>query len=467
MVVENQIASMQVIHEEIYQISDILKSLANPKRLNLLMLLNTEAAQTFNNLKNFSAISKTALVNHLIILEKEGLIDHLSRGLYKITRKGKNFLDMNVNLYEKSINSDYFQTNTQLYPYEGLFQAPEYMQEKISVENPAQYPGAMNSFVASITGILNSLDKNYALSFINGFSGMSFLNNFTKDTIDGSSHFKYCDWDQILEATSRLGYQLHGYYDEHAFPTYYGTISLQDIDRAKILFETVKQEIKCYQKPVALFGILLPEYGIVNGCFQDYYMVHAYQKDMGYNGFPCQFYSLKTTNYMHAVFVREKSPPLTDKDYKIALERAISFASQGANEQQQQRQDIQVTGPQIFEEWAELLESNEIILKSLNPQANAFLAKYYAENKRHCAEFLQVLSEKYANKTFSFGIQKAMVKYQEIAEKMEEFAAFFPFNLGEPSPFFGREKGAALLREIKSLEEKAIRFMQDSISMWY
>ncbi len=272
---------------------------------------------------------------------------------------------------------------------------------------------------------------------------------------------------RILNAVSRLGYQLHGYYDEQAFPTYYGTISLQDIDRAKRLFEAIKQEMKRYQKPAALFGILLPEYGIVNGCFQDYYMVHAYQKDMGYSGFPCQFYSLKTTNYMHTVFVREESAPLTDNDYKIALERAISFAANGTNGQQQQQQEIQLTGPQIFEEWAELLESNEVILNKLNPQANAFLGKYYAENKRHCAEFLHTLKEKYANKTFSFGIQKAAAQYQEIAEKMEEFASFFPFNLGEPSSFFGREKGATLLREIKSLEEKAIRFMQDSISMWY
>jgi len=77
------------------------------------------------------------------------------------------------------------------------------------------------------------------------------------------------------------------------------------------------------------------------------------------------------------------------------------------------------------------------------------------------------LKEKYANNTFSFGIQKAAIKYQEIAEKLEEFAGFFPFNFGNSSSFLNREEGAKLLREIKSLEEKAIRFMQDALSMWY
>jgi len=57
--------------------------------------------------------------------------------------------------------------------------------------------------------------------------------------------------------------------------------------------------------------------------------------------------------------------------------------------------------------------------------------------------------------------------YQEIADKMEEFAAFFPFNFGEPSSFFGRKEGAALLRDIISLEEKEIRFMKEALSMWY
>ncbi|WP_371802724.1 hypothetical protein [Candidatus Lokiarchaeum ossiferum] len=464
MVIENQIVSMQVIHEEVSRISDVLKSLANPKRLNLLMLLNSENIQTFKNLKDFSQISKTSLVNHLVILEKEHLIERLSRGYYKITPKGKNFLDTNVDLFERSVNSDYFQSNTQLHPYEGLFQAPKIMQEKISVPKPAQYPGAMNSFVASITGIFNSLEKKYSVSFVNGFSGMSFLNNFTKDAIDGSSHFKYCDWDQILKASSRLGYELHGYYEEKAFPTYYGTITLEDIERAKNMFNVVKQEIKQHQKPAVLFGLLLPEYGIVNGYFQDYYMAHAYHSDMGYSGFPCQFYSLKTTNYMHAVFVRDETAPITDNDYREALERAIEFAKNGTGKPEH---DDRVSGPQMFEEWANLLKSNEEILSSLNPQANAFLGSYYAENKQHCADFLYMLHDKYANKSFSFMIQKAAKQYQEIADKWEEFTAFFPFTLGQPSSFFCREEGAILLREIMALEEKAIRFMQDALAMWH
>ena len=464
MVIENQIASMQVIHEEVGQISNVLKSLANPKRLNLLMLLNSENIQTFKNLKDFSQISKTSLVNHLVILEKEHLIERLSRGYYKITPKGKNFLDINVNLFEKSVNSEYFESNTQLHPYEGIFQAPKNLQEKISVPNPAQYPGAMNSFIASITGILNSLGKEYTVPFVNGFSGMSFLNNFTKDIIDGSSQFKYCDWEEILEKTSRLGYQLHGHYEEQAFPTYYGTITMQDIERAKNLFNTVKLEMIQNQKPAALFGILTPEYGIVNGCFQDYYMVHAHHTDMGYSGFPCQFYSLKTTNYMHAVFVHDETAPLTDDDYMHALERAIKFAQEGSNKN---LQDNQVTGTHIFEEWANLLESNEELLHTLNPQANAFLGMYYAENKQHNAEFLQVLKEKYANKSFSFMIQKAATKYQEIADKMAQFAANFPFTLGLSSSFLNRKEGAQILREVKALEKKAIRFMQDALAMWY
>ena len=464
MVIENQIASMQVIHEDVNRISDVLKSLSNPKRLNLLMLLNTESIQTFKKLKDFSQISKTSLVNHLVILEKEHLIERISRGYYKITPKGKNFLDINVNLFEKSENSDYFQSNTQLHPYDGLFQAPKDLQERITVPTPAQYPGAMNSFAASITGILNSLNKEYTVPFVDGFSGMSFLNNFTKDAIDGNSHLKYCDWTEILEATSRLGYKMHGYFEKSAFPTYYGSITIQDIERAQNLFNVVKREIKQYQKPIALFGILVPEYGIVNGCFQDYYMVHGHHKDMGYSGFPCQFYALKTANYMHAVFIREKSAPLIDNDYKNALERAIKFAELGSNPN---NQETQVTGPHLFEEWANLLESNDEILTSLNPQANAFLGMYYAESKRHCATFLHDLADKYANKTFSFMIQKAADKYQEVAERLGEFSALFPFKLGQQSSFLNQKEGAQILHDIKAMEKKAIEFMQDALAMWY
>jgi len=73
--IQTPIMSTLLYREKLDKITSVLKSLANEKRIDILILLDTQSPMDFQYIKDSLQISKTALANHLNILEKELLND--------------------------------------------------------------------------------------------------------------------------------------------------------------------------------------------------------------------------------------------------------------------------------------------------------------------------------------------------------------------------------------------------------
>ncbi len=81
----------QFILETAPEVSDLLKSIQHPKRLEILAYL-VEEQQDFHSLKELTKLPKSALGNHLSELVAKHLIEKVIRGIYQITLDGEQFI---------------------------------------------------------------------------------------------------------------------------------------------------------------------------------------------------------------------------------------------------------------------------------------------------------------------------------------------------------------------------------------
>ncbi|MFX0092509.1 MAG: GyrI-like domain-containing protein [Candidatus Hodarchaeota archaeon] len=83
------------------EIAIILKSLGHPLRLEIVKSLWNEE-KTFIDLRTVTGLSKTALVHHIGVLVDNGIVSRLERGLYELTKDGREIVTACVTGYAQS-----------------------------------------------------------------------------------------------------------------------------------------------------------------------------------------------------------------------------------------------------------------------------------------------------------------------------------------------------------------------------
>ena len=94
---ESEKAMKAFILEAVDEISELLKTLQHPKRIEILTFMLGEEKE-FGTLMEQTGLPKSALGNHLTGLLEKNLIEKLDRGVYRITLDGKDFLS-NISVY--------------------------------------------------------------------------------------------------------------------------------------------------------------------------------------------------------------------------------------------------------------------------------------------------------------------------------------------------------------------------------
>ncbi|MFX0122573.1 MAG: GyrI-like domain-containing protein [Candidatus Hodarchaeota archaeon] len=94
---ESEEAMKSFILETVDEISELLKTLQHPKRLEILTFMLKEEKE-FGTLMEQTGLPKSALGNHLTALLEKNLIEKLDRGVYRITLDGREFLS-NISIY--------------------------------------------------------------------------------------------------------------------------------------------------------------------------------------------------------------------------------------------------------------------------------------------------------------------------------------------------------------------------------
>ena len=232
----------------------------------------------------------------------------------------------------------------------------------------------------------------------------------------------------------------------------------QEIEVAKRLFAKIKQEIDQRNRPVVLWGLVVPEYGIVNGYEGDSYITSTFRSLTKQPETPIPFHDLKAPGCIDAFFFRDQIKLDAETLNREAVKKAVQFATAKVP-----ILGNYVAGPAALYEWADVLE--RVQEDKQNYHGNSYVGACVAEGRAISAEFLKRLAEKHKGRQ-SEHLLNASESYGKGARLMEEFTRIFPFRFEGEMKLEDRKRGAEILRKARPFEEDAIRSMKKAAENW-
>jgi len=441
-----------ILFESPKGIAELLRSAAHPARIQILAILLQEKHQ-FSNLMQHTELSKTALANHLNLLMKKGLVKRVARGEYSLTADGKGLLNAAASTYKDSTRREQERQKFLFRSYtKGLIEGKK-LNKKI-ISKKVEYLPCWLSYTGAIAGSLRALGVDCDTVDVGGYSGYAFLINVAKGVTCPSGPTAVTNeiWKQMIKGTESLGWTIESYEYPHSYPAKEGNPTAQEIEMVKKLFEKIKQEIDERDRPVVLWGLVAPEYGIVKGYEGNSYITSTFRTLTKKPEEPINFYDLKAPGCIDALFFRDKVDMDATATNREALERAINFAAATVS-----IRNNYVGGPAALDEWANVLEN--LPEEKQNYMGNSYVGACVCEGRSMCAEFLNRLSKKHTGKQ-SKHLQEAAECYEKGGKLMEDFMRIFPFKFQGEMKLDDRKKGAEILRKVKPFEEEAIKHMK-------
>lgn len=290
---------------------------------------------------------------------------------------------------------------------------------------------------------------------VGGHSGYSFLVNVAKGETcpSGPTALHLKTFGEMVHGTESLGWKLDVYTHGHSYPAVAGRPTPGEISLVRSLFHRVKKEIDEKGRPVILWGLGAPEYGIVRGYQGESYLVSTFRglSAPGKPEDPIPYYELKAPGCIDAFYFKDRARTKPAKAGREALQRAIDFASGTIDVQKNY-----VAGPEAFDEWAEVLESVDD--KRQNYMGNSYVAACVHEGRALSGQFLKGLAKKSGAKQSRY-LLEASQSYEKGARLMSSFTKMFPFQFEGEMPLKKRTRGAQILRKVRACEEDAIRRM--------
>ena len=448
----------RVLLESPKGVAELLKSAAHPVRIQVLALL-LQGECDFSELMRETKLSKTALANHLKQLMNKRLVQRVARGEYRLTVDGKELLNAAAAMYKYSAQREEERRELLLRRYtKGLIEGKPLSKKVISKK--VEYLPCWLSYTGAIAGSLRALGVTCDPVDVGGRSGYAFLINVAKGVTcpSGPTALPLETWKQIHEGTESLGIAMEFYEYPHSYPAEEDKPTPQELEIVKNLFEKIKREIDERDKPVILWGLVLPEYGIVKGYEGNSYITSTFRSLINQPEDPIPFHDLKAPGCIDAFFFRDKveqEAPMSDRE---ALERAISFASANVP-----ILSNYVGGPAALDDWANVLET--LPEEKQNYHGNSYVGACVCEGRLMSAEFLRRLAKNYPEEQ-SKHLQKAAECCEKGAELMKEFTQVFPFKHEGEMKLKDRKKGAEILRKVKPFEEEAVKHMKSALEEW-
>jgi DNA-binding HxlR family transcriptional regulator len=441
--------------ESITEIAEIIRAIGHKKRLQILTLVLNEA-QDFSSLLIDTELQKTALSNHLVKMLSVKLIQRVERGSYLITEDGRDLLKLLSSFYQKACIRQENERNKLIHRYSYRWKST--MEKKLSI-NPLYQP-CWISYLGSVSGVMFALgNEKHDLINAGGYTGYAFaLPNVLKGVTCPSGPTSLGQmWNKIMKGTEALGYNITVFEDQNSFPAQEGKVTAEDRKRATNLFQTVKKAID-NDEPVVLWGIPIPEYGIVTGYHEKNYIVSTFRQLHKQSDNPIAFDGLQAPGCLHAIIFQKSHSEITDEDDKSTLQRAITLAEGQLTEKGY------IAGAQAYEEWANVLEKGTE--KDIIYHGNSYINECTLEAKALAAEFLKRLATNYLNKPLASLLNKAAEEYANIATLLTSFQELFPFAMEGEMTEEKRLKGANILRKAVPLEKNALNLLKMAHESW-
>lgn len=442
------------MYESSSSIASLLRSAANPYRVKLLALaMNGDG--DFAGMIEATGLSKTALANHLGQLVENGLMRRQSRGRYELTADGKELLSAAFLTYGRSARRAEEEKDAIRRSYGMAYGQPDPLGRRM-ISMDARYEPCWLSLLGAVTGSLNALGTKTTLTDVGGYTGYSFLINVSKGETcpSGPTALHIKTFLEALSGIECLGWQIQNRTHAHSYPSRPGPPSGADLKVAREVFERVRKEIDHNDRPVVLFGLGAPEYGIVRGYEGESYIVSTFRglSNPGIDEEPVPYHKLNAPGCIVEICFAEQVRVRPAKARKEALARALRFA-----EGDVETARGYLSGPTALAEWARVLE--ETPEDSQNYMGNGYVGACVREGRELSSAFLRKVARR-AVSTQSRHLSRASVSYSKGAKSLAEFTKLFPFRFEGRMPVRKRRRGAELLLEAQGHEEHAIQHMR-------
>lgn len=455
-----------VLEESSDNIIEFLKVISQENRLKILKHL-IDGPKKFSSLLVSIGISKTALANHLKVLTDTGLIEKLDRGRYHIKPDAIKFIQSIIYIYKESETGKALEREKALRREHLRFykEDKQKMEEYILDKKPIYQP-AWISYLSAVTGVLNYLGLDCDIYDVGGRTGYAFIVHVSRGTTCPSGPTAMADqtWIDIHRATGNaFGYEFNVWSDNRSFPSQEGDLSEEDLLRAKKFFNKVKEIIKTKKTPAIIWGIPIPEYGIVYGIKGDSYIVSTFRSIHDpKSDSPIKFTDLQAPGCLDLLYFGKKKPLDIYKEDKESLERAITLAQGGKGIERENY----IAGPEAYTEWARVLKNGNI--DDMNLHGNSYVAECYHEGKTIAKEYLKRLAERYPSTPYKEFMIKASTSFTEAEKQLGEFCKLFPFGKFKEIILTAdnRALGAKILLTAKKHEEDAIDYMKQALKLW-
>ena len=336
-------------------------------------------------------------------------------------------------------------------------------------------PRCYLSYTGTVAGCLRALGIDCDIVDVGGYSGYAFIVNVTKDEthVSGPAALPTTSatsegdvvWNEIIEATQSLGLTVEKYLDPGDCEVLGREPTPKERVRARKLFEKVKKEVDERDRPVVVWGLPVPDYGVAIGYEGDSYLVTTVYGE-GKLEEPVPYDRLQAPGRIQALFFRDRVKGNAEVLDREALERAARFASLTRPDR------VWVIGLAAFDTWANALQNLPGIEDYWSGYGgNCYVAQCVRESRYMATEFLKRLSRKYPGAR-SRHLQEGAKQYEKELKMMEEFTRIFPYKWPIPEDWRREvqqhriEKGAEILRKMRPLEEAAIKEMKKALEEW-
>jgi len=421
------------------EIAEIFTALSNESRLLMLSYL-LDGEKDLKFLIEKTGLSKNGLVNHLSTLMDAGLVERVSRGKYGVTKDGAGYVSDMVDQY--LVSERYIAKRQRIDTSMYQWRAPT-MNEK-TVSKPAEFKPSWFSYQGAVQGVLNSHGVEVGLAEVVAVSGYGWITNAMKKHLCPSapSAFHSDIWTSIYKATENLGYKIEVIksgifeWDPNQKPT------PESIKNAEKQYQAVKKEIDS-DRPAVMWGIPIPEYGIVNGYRGEEYIVSTYRKLINQPDTPIHYTGLMAPGGLCALKFTE--PRKTDPK-QVAIETLRLGYTLGTGDTPQIQE--YVLGPEAYDTLAKNLTDEP--LDENSHHGTGYTLACLMEGKWAISEYL-----KQANQLIDANLVDISTKYNEVYQIINKCHEIFPLGPGE-MPEKQRHETAKYLRQAKRIEVDAL-----------
>ena len=433
-------------------VAGMFRAAAHPARIRVLALL-FEEERDLSFLVAETGLSKNALVNHVTMLMGVGLVLRSRRGRYALTSDGEQLVRYVAQAYQGSRQRIEEERRMMRALYASGSRRSNMIESKI-VSQPAEYMSCWLSYTGAMAGCLRSLGVDCDITDVGGASGYAFILNVAKGrTSPAGPTALGAAWMDINKGVESLGVRVKHWWDDHSYPATPGKPTPKEVELASKVFEMVKGEVVERDRPVVLWGLNAPEYGIVNGFERQSYVVSTFHHLIGAPEDNILYYDLKATGCLDMFMFRERLQLDGKEVQDEVLDRAIRLG----------RAEFKplpgfVAGPPALSEWADVLSSGRKDI--VEYFGHSYSAQCYAEGREMAAEYCKRLAKRSKGKRAE-ELELVSRSYQQESALLKRMADGSPFVMEERQlSEKARGSAAQLLRESRRHEEEALKHLE-------